>query len=57
MGIERLIQVCAILAAIAVASGNLPGLLAVVRRAQIHWILETQASKWGSGSQLEVRCR
>ncbi len=43
---NSLIKIAASLALLAVASGNLPWILFQVRKAQIHLIIETQASKW-----------
>ncbi len=43
---KTLITIAATLALLAVASGNLPWILFQVRKAQIHLIIESQASKW-----------
>jgi hypothetical protein len=43
---KSLIAIAATLAVLAVASGKLPWILFQVRKAQIHLILETQASRW-----------
>lgn len=43
---KSLIAIAATLAVLAVASGKLPWILFQVRKAQIHLIIETQASKW-----------
>lgn len=43
---KSLTAIAATLAVLAVASGKLPWILFQVRKAQIHLILETQASKW-----------
>ena len=43
---NSLIKIAVILAFGAVASGNLPWILFQVRKAQIHLIIESQASKW-----------
>lgn len=41
-----LIAVVTTLAILAVASGKLPWILFQVRKAQIHLLIESQASKW-----------
>ncbi len=43
---SSIIKIAVILAFGAVASGNLPWVLLQVRKAQIHLIIESQASKW-----------
>ena len=43
---KNLIQLAATLAIAAVASQNLPWILLQVRKAQIHLLMESQASKW-----------
>lgn len=43
---KSLITFATTLAILAVASGNLPWILFQVRKAQIHLIIESQASKW-----------
>ena len=43
---KYLISIAATLAVFAVASGNLPWILFQARKAQIHLIIESQASKW-----------
>lgn len=43
---KSLTVIAATLAVMAVASGKLPWILFQVRKAQIHLIIETQASKW-----------
>jgi len=43
---KSLVTIAATLAFLAVASGNLPWILFQVRKAQIHLIIESQASKW-----------
>lgn len=42
---KSLVTIAATLAFLAVASGNLPWILFQVRKAQIHLIIESQASK------------
>lgn len=43
---KSLVTIAATLAILAVASGNLPWILFQVRKAQIHLIIDSQASKW-----------
>lgn len=43
---KTLVTIAATLAILAVASGNLHWILFQVRKAQIHLIIEFQASKW-----------
>ena len=43
---KSLITIAATFAILAVASGKLPWILFQVRKAQIHLIIESQASKW-----------
>lgn len=43
---KSLITLAATLAIMPVASGNLPWILFQVRKAQIHLIIDSQASKW-----------
>jgi hypothetical protein len=43
---NNLIKIAVTLAFMAVASGNLPWILFQVHKAQIHLIVETQATKW-----------
>ncbi len=47
MGLEKLIQSIAVVAALVVASGQLPQALKVVRQAQLQLIQDSKASKWG----------
>ena len=47
MGLEKLIQSIAVVAALIVASGQLPQTLKAVRQAQIQLIQDSKASKWG----------
>jgi hypothetical protein len=47
MGIEKLIQVVAVIAVLAVSSHELPRFLWAVRGAQALLIQESQSSKWG----------
>jgi|GEM_PF-1557640 hypothetical protein len=47
---KSLITIAASLAILAVASGKLPWILFQVRKAQIHLIIESQASKWPKAS-------
>ena len=43
---KSLTTIAATLAVLAVASGKLPWILFQVRKAQIHLIIDSQASKW-----------
>ncbi len=49
---KSLIIIAVTLAMLAVASGNLPWILFQVRKAQIHLIIDSQASKWPKGMTL-----
>ena len=53
MGLDKLIQVAAVLATLAVSSHQLPRILHTVRVAQLHLIQDSQASKWGRAMLLE----
>lgn len=50
---KSLINIAATLALLAVASGNLPWILFQVRRAQIHLIIKSQASRWPKAMTLK----
>jgi hypothetical protein len=52
---NNLIKIAVALAFIAIASGNLPWILCLVRKAQIHLIIESQASKWPKAMTLPSR--
>lgn len=52
---NNLITISVILAFAAVASGNLPKILYQVRKAQIHLIIDSQASKWPKAMTLPSR--
>lgn len=52
---NNLIKIAVALAFMAVASGNLPWDLLQVRKAQIHLIIESQASKWPEAMTLPSR--
>ena len=52
---KSLTAIAATLAVWAVASGKLPWILLQVRKAQIHLIIETQASKWPKAMTLSSR--
>ena len=54
MEINRLIQIAAALAAIAVSSGHLPQILHSVRVAQVQLLKDSQASKWGRPMMLPM---
>jgi hypothetical protein len=47
MGLEKLIQVIAMIVVIAASTGQLPHLIREVRIAQVHLIQDTKASTWG----------
>ena len=46
MGLNKIIEAAAILAILAVGTGQLPRIIKAVRIAQIHLIKESQASNW-----------
>ena len=52
---SNLIKISVILAFAAVASGNLPKILHQVRKAQVHLIIDSQASKWPKAMTLPSR--
>ena len=52
---KSLIVIATTLAVLAVGSGKLPWILFQVRRAQIHLIIESQASKWPKAMTLTRR--
>ncbi len=52
---KSLITIAATLAIFAVAYGRLPWILFQVRKAQIHLIMESQASKWPKAMTLPSR--
>ncbi len=52
---KYLVSIAATLAVLAVASENLPWILFQVRKAQIHLIIESQASKWPKAMTLPSR--
>ena len=52
---KSLTAIAATLALLAVASGKLPWILFQVRKAQIHLIIESQASKWPKAMILPSR--
>lgn len=52
---KSLTAIAATLALLAVASGKLPWILFQIRKAQIHLIIETQASKWPKAITLPAR--
>ena len=55
MNLDKLISVVAATVVIAATTGQLPKMLAAVRKAQIQLIQETKASNWGMPMQLRVR--
>lgn len=52
---NNLIKISVILAFAAVASGNLSKILYQVRKAQVHLIIDSQASKWPKAMTLPSR--
>ncbi len=52
---KSLILIATTLAMFAVASGRLPWILFQVRKAQIHLIIDSQASKWPKAMTLPRR--
>jgi hypothetical protein len=52
---KYLVSIAATLAVLAVASGNLSWILFQVRKAQIHLLVESQASKWPKAMTLPSR--
>ena len=46
MGLDKLIQLAAALAVLAVSSGHLPQIIHAVHVAQLHLIEDSQASSW-----------
>jgi hypothetical protein len=52
---NNLIKIAVALAFMAVASGNLPWILFQVRKAQIHLIIDSQASKWPKAMTLSSK--
>jgi hypothetical protein len=47
MGIQKLISIAAMLAVLVASTAPLPRMLHAVRVAQLHLILDSQASNWG----------
>ena len=54
MELNRLFQIAAVLAALAVSSHHLPQILHTVRVAQLELLRDSQASKWGHPMMLPV---
>lgn len=52
---KNLIQIAVTLAIAAVASQNLPWILFQVRKAQVHLLIDSQASKWPRAMLLPKR--
>ena len=52
---NSLIKIAVVLAFAAVSSGNLPKILNQVRKAQLHLIMESKASKWPRAMTLPSR--
>ena len=53
MGIGKLIQISAMLAAVAASTGHLPRIIMAVRVAQLHLLKNSQSSTWGRAMLLE----
>lgn len=51
---KSLTAIAATLAVLAVASGKLPWILLQVRKAQIHLIINSQASKWPKAMTIPI---
>jgi len=54
MGIDKLIQSISIVAALMVGSGHLPKALELDRQAQLQFIQDSKASKWGQAFLLPL---
>ena len=52
---KSLIAIASTLAVLAVGSGKLPWILLQVRKAQVHLIIDSQASKWPKAMTLSRR--
>lgn len=52
---KSLITIAATTAILAIVSGKLPWILFQVRKAQIHLIIDSQASKWPKAMRLPSR--
>ena len=52
---NSLIKIAVVLAFAAVASGNLPAVINQVRKAQLHLIMESKASKWPKAMRMPSR--
>ncbi len=52
---KNLVVIASALAFLAVGSGNLPSILSIVRKAQIHLIIDSKASKWPKAMTLPSR--
>jgi hypothetical protein len=55
MGLEKLISSIAIIACMAVATGQLPQIINAVHRAEIQLIQDWKASKWPKAMLLRAR--
>lgn len=55
MGFNKLFQIAAALAALAVVSGQLPLILGKVQVAQLHLLKDSQSSSWGQLYLLPVK--
>jgi len=54
MGLDKMISAVAIVACMAVATGQLPSIINAVHRAQIQLIQESKASKWPKAMLLPI---
>ena len=54
MGLDKLIELAAVLAVLAVSSGHLPQIIHAVHVAQLHLIKDSQASSWPKAQLLPI---
>mgnify|MGYP000620846739 CR=1 FL=1 len=55
MGLDKLIQAAAVLAIVAVSTGQLPRIINYVHKAQVQLIQDSKASKWPKAMLLPVK--
>ena len=55
MGLDKMISAVAILACIAVATGQLPSVINAVHRARVRLIQDSKASKWPKAMLLPMK--
>ncbi len=55
MGLDKLFQAVAVLAIVAVSTGQLPRIINYVHKAQIQLIQDSKASKWPKAMLLPVK--